>query len=451
MSTKELTSGNPLKLIILFMIPIFIGNLFQQFYSFMDALIVGRTIGLNALASVGASSPMIFLVISFIFASTQGFSVVTAQKFGARDYEGVRKSVCTSFMLSFILIAVMTAISAPFSKQMLLFLNTPQDILAQANDYLFIMFIGIFATVFYNLSSNIIRALGDSKTPLYFLIFASILNIVLDLILILKFNMGIKGAALATVISQGVSTVLCVFFMFSKFPVLKLKKKDWKLDFDFIFEHLRIGIPMGFQMSVLTIGIIAVQYVLNGFGSTAVAAFTTGMRVDQLFSQSLLALGTAVATFTAQNFGANKMSRIRHGARSAVLIAFILSGVIAIILTLFGRNLVNMFMDVPNEDVIKLTLLQLRIVAIFFFFLGILFIYRNVLQGMGNVMAPLLSGVAELIMRTIAAFVLGRYMGYLGICLAGPAAWIAAAIVLYAGYKIKFVSFKNKNFYPKYK
>ena len=439
MATKELTSGKPLKLIFLFMLPMFFGNLFQQIYNLADALIVGRTIGLEALAAVGATSPMIFLVISFIFASTQGFAVVTAQRFGARDYENVRKSVAAGFILSFVLTLIMTAISLPFVQQMLDILRTPDDIINLAHDYLFIMFAGIIATVFYNLSSNIIRALGDSKTPLYFLIFASILNIFLDLLFILKFHLGVAGAAWATVISQAVSTILCIFFMFKKFPVLKLKKEDWQVDKDFLYEHLRVGIPMGFQMSVLTIGIIALQYVLNGFGSTAIAAFTTAMRVDQLVSQSLLALGAAAATFTAQNYGAGKMKRIREGARASVLIAFIISIFCAVFVLTLGETVVNLFMDVKNEEVTRLAMQYLHIIIIFFFFLGLLLIYRNILQGMGNVMAPLFSGIAELIMRALAAFKLGEILGYTGISLATPAAWISAAIVLYVGYKISLM------------
>ena len=439
MATKELTSGNPLKLIILFMIPIFLGNLFQQIYSLVDTLIVGRTIGLNALAAVGATGPMIFLVISFIFASTQGFAVVTAQKFGARDYELVRKSVTSGFILSFLLTVVMTLVSAPFTNQMLAFLRTPNDIIQLSDEYLFIMFVGIIATVFYNYSSNVIRALGDSKTPLYFLIFASVLNIFLDLIFILKFHMGVKGAAWATVVSQAVSTILCLIFMFARFPILRLRKVDWFVDRKFLYEHLRIGIPMGFQMSVLTLGIIAVQYVLNGLGSIAIAAYTTAVRVDQLASQSLLALGAAVATYTAQNFGAKKMSRIRDGARAGIFIIFIISVLCAVFILTCGEFVVGLFMDVPNEEVIRLAMQYLHVIIIFFFFLGMLLLYRNILQGMGNVMAPLFSGLAELIMRVLAAFILVSPLGFLGICLASPVAWIAASVVLYAGYKISLI------------
>ncbi len=439
MATKELTSGSPIKLITFFMLPIFLGNIFQQLYNLVDALIVGRIIGINALAAVGATSPIIFMIISFIFASTQGFTVITAQKFGAREYDLVKKSLAASIVLSAALTIIVTLISAPFSYQMLAFLRTPADIIDMADTYLFIMLVGIFATVFYNLSSNIIRALGDSKTPLYFLIFASILNVFLDIYFIVNLKMGIAGAGWATVLSQAVSTILCLAFMFWKFPILRLKKEDWNVSKDFYMEHLRVGIPMGFQMSVLSIGIIALQFVLNGFGSVAVAAFTTAMRVDQLFTQVYLALGATMAVFAAQNFGAKKLSRIKEGAKASILIAFITSIFSILVLTFFSGDLVALFMSEVDPEVVRLAEIYLHILMIFFFFLGVLLIFRNILQGMGSVMAPLASGIAELIARTACAFIFGHYFGYVGICTATPAAWAAAALVLFIGYKISLI------------
>ena len=436
MATKELTEGNPLKLILLFMFPMFIGNIFQQIYNLVDALVVGRCIGLNALAAVGATMPMIFLFISFIFASTQGFSIVTAQKFGARDYKMVRQSAAASFILSGLLTIIITLLSAPFTHHMLVFLKTPDDILLDSEKYLFIMFLGIFATIYYNLSSNLIRALGDSKTPLYFLIFSSFMNIFMDLLFVLKFGWGIEGVAWATVAAQGISTVMCLIYMFWKFPILRLKKEDWKVSKDFYFEHLRIGIPMGIQMSVLSIGIIAVQYVLNSFGSIAVAAFTTAVRVDQFFSQAFLALGAAIATYTAQNYGAGKIQRIKEGTKCGVLIAVLISIFCAIVLYFFGRDIVAIFMNEPNAEMLDYAQIYLNIVMVSFIFLGLLFLYRNILQGMGSVIVPLLSGVAELIMRILAAFFLSAKLGYFGVCLATPSAWIMGALVLYIGYKI---------------
>lgn len=439
MATKELTSGSPIKLITFFMLPIFLGNIFQQLYNLVDALIVGRIIGINALAAVGATSPIIFMIISFIFASTQGFTVITAQKFGAREYDLVKKSLAASIVLSAALTIIVTLISAPFSYQMLAFLRTPADIIHMADTYLFIMLVGIFATVFYNLSSNIIRALGDSKTTLYFLIFASILNVFLDIYFIVNLKMGIVGAGWATVLSQAISTILCLAFMFWKFPILRLKKEDWIVSKDFYMEHLRVGIPMGFQMSVLSIGIIALQFVLNGFGSVAVAAFTTAMRVDQLFTQVYLALGATMAVFAAQNFGAKKLSRIKEGAKASILIAFITSIFSILVLTFFSGDLVALFMSEVDPEVVRLAEIYLHILMIFFFFLGVLLIFRNILQGMGSVMAPLASGIAELIARTACAFIFGHYFGYVGICTATPAAWAAAALVLFIGYKISLI------------
>lgn len=439
MATKELTSGSPIKLITFFMLPIFLGNIFQQLYNLVDALIVGRIIGINALAAVGATSPIIFMIISFIFASTQGFTVITAQKFGAREYDLVKKSLAASIVLSAALTIIVTLISAPFSYQMLAFLRTPADIIHMADTYLFIMLVGIFATVFYNLSSNVIRALGDSKTPLYFLIFASILNVFLDIYFIVNLKMGIVGAGWATVLSQAISTILCLTFMFWKFPILRLKKDDWIVSKDFYMEHLRVGIPMGFQMSVLSIGIIALQFVLNGFGSVAVAAFTTAMRVDQLFTQVYLALGATMAVFAAQNFGAKKLSRIKEGAKAGILIAFITSIFSILVLTFFSGDLVALFMSEVDPEVVRLAEIYLHILMIFFFFLGVLLIFRNILQGMGSVMAPLASGIAELIARTACAFIFGHYFGYAGICTATPAAWAAAALVLFIGYKISLI------------
>ncbi len=445
MAQKELTSGKPFKLIVAFMLPVMLGNMFQQFYNFADALIVGRYLGIASLGAIGATTPWIFLVISFIFASTQGFSVVTAQKFGAGEFELVKKSFCASIILSAFLMFIMTLLSAPFTSFLLEILNTPKDILALASDYLYIMFIGIFATVFYNVSSNTIRALGDSKTPLYFLIFSSILNIFLDILFISKFHWGIKGAGYATVLSQGVSTILCMSYMFVKFPILRTHKSDWKVSKEFLYEHLKIGIPMGFQMSVLTLGILALQFVLNGFGTAAVAGYTTAMRIEQIFSQSLLALGATMAVFSAQNFGAGKMTRIRQGARCAVIIVAIISIFSIVVLSLFARPIVELFMSVPNEEVTRLALLYIHIVMIFFFFLGVLLVYRNILQGMGSVIVPLASGSAELIARALFAIVLGHYFNYLGACFATPAAWISASIVLYVGYKISLVKrVKNK-------
>lgn len=436
MASKELTTGKPLRLILGFMFPIFLGNVFQQLYFFFDALIVGRFLGIKSLAGVGAVGPLIFLVISFIFASTQGFAVITAQRFGARDYPMVKKSLASALILSGVLTLILTVLSTPFVNFFLEILRTPSDIISISGDYLFIMFIGIFATVFYNVSSNIIRALGDSKTPLYFLIFSAFINVVMDLIFIVCFGWGIKGAGWATVVSQAISTILSLSYMFWKFPILRLKKSDWRVSYDFLIEHLRVGIPMGFQMSVLTLGMIIMQFVLNGFGSNAIAAFTTGMRIDQSFSQMILALGATMAVYTAQNFGANKMSRIKEGVKAAFGIAVLVSLFSIAIIYLFSDIMIGWFMTEINNDVLVLSRQYLHIIVLFFLFFGVLMIFRNVLQGMGQVNVPLISSFAELFARGGCALLFGYCFGFVGICYATPAAWVCGSVFLFLGYKI---------------
>ena len=351
----------------------------------------------------------------------------------------VKKSLSCAIILSSILTLILTSVSAPFSHVLLELLKTPQDIMNMAQSYLFIMFIGIFATVFYNLSSNTIRALGDSKTPLYFLIISSFFNILADILFVVVFKWGIEGAAWATVIAQGLSTILCLSYMFLKFPLLRLKREDWQVSREFLYEHLRIGIPMGIQMSVLSLGMVILQFVLNGFGTVAIAAFTTAMRVDQIFCQAYLALGAAIATYTAQNFGAKKLSRIKQGAKIAISLVLVISIFSILILSLYSADIVAIFMNERNEEVIKLACEYLHIIMIFFVFLGTLLVYRNILQGMGNAMIPLVSGLAELFARGLGAIILGYYFNYTGVCYATPLAWLSGALVLFLGYKISLV------------
>lgn len=298
------------------------------------------------------------------------------------------------------------------------------------------MLAGIFATVFYNLASNTIRALGDSKTPLYFLILSSFINVFMDLLFIIKFNMGIKGAAYATVVAQALSTILCAGYMFAKFPVLRLKKQDWNLSKEFLYEHLRVGIPMGFQMSIMTIGIIAVQYVLNTFGTTAVASFTAATRIDMMFSQVFVALGATMAVFSAQNFGAKQINRIKQGVKAGVIITISLSLAIILLITMFSKYMILWFMSEINQEVVTLAQQYLYIIMFFYVFFGFLMVFRNVMQGTGNAIGPLFSGICELSARIFCAIVLGKYFGYVGICFATPAAWFVGTILLYILFRI---------------
>lgn len=435
MAIQDMTIGNPTRLILWFTLPLFIGNLFQQFYNIVDTLIVGRTLGVHSLAAVGSTGPVAFLVLGFIVGITSGFAVITAQRFGAHDEEGVRKSFTHTMILCFVMTVFLTLISTATTRPLLELMNTPQNIINQAYDYLFVIYLGLGTIIFYNALSNIIRALGDSKTPLVFLAIASILNVALDLIFIINLKMGVAGAAWATTIAQGVSALLCITFMFIKFPILRLKSSDWKFDYKFAWEHFRIGFPMGFQMAILTIGIIALQIVLNSFGAETIAAFTAAAKVDQMAVQTFLALGVAMATFTAQNYGAGKINRIRVGAYKGMLINIILTIITAIAVFAFGKQMVGVFITGDEPEIISQAQLYLNIIIVFYFALATLILYRNVLQGMGNAKIPLISGTLELIMRSAAAFILGHYFGYLGVCFATPCAWVAAAIWLTIGYR----------------
>ena len=435
MSTKDMTVGNPTKLILWFALPLFVGNLFQQFYNLVDTLIVGRTLGVNALAAVGSTGAIAFLVLGFVMGITSGFAVITAQRFGAQDYNGVRKSFTSIIILCLLITLFLTTISTSTTMSLLEFMNTPKNIIQEAYNYIFVIYLGIGTIIFYNAISNIIRALGDSKTPLAFLIIASIMNIILDLIFIVKFKMGVSGAGWATTLSQGFSAILCLAYMFYKFPILKLKKEDWKINWKLLWEHFRIGFPMGFQMSILTIGIIALQMVLNSFGSDTVAAFTAAVKVEQVASQAFLAIGVAIATYTAQNYGACKFNRIKIGASRCLRINIILTLISGIIIFLGGKYLVNLFINGDHPQITAQAQLYLCIISIFYFGLGTILLYRNVLQGMGNVKIPLMSGIIELVMRASAAFILAHYFGFLGVCFATPCAWVSGAIWLAVGYQ----------------
>ncbi len=441
--TQDMTTGNPLKVIIRFSLPVFLGCLFQQFYSMADTIIVGRTISVQALAAVGVTGGVSFLVLGFFFGLTGGFAVITGQCFGAKDYDGVRRSVATSTLLCIVTTLAITLLCVLTVRPLFEVMNTPDDLMEDTVIYMSAIYYGIWATVFYNMISSIIRALGDSVTPLIFLVVASLLNIGLDFLFILTFGMGVAGAAWATVVSQAVSGFLCLWYVSCKFPILKLKKADWKWDFAFAWEHLRVGLPMAFQFSITAVGCIILQSVLNLFGSTAVAGFTAGSKIDQLAVQTLASLGLTMATYAAQNFGAGKIGRIRSGVNKATAVCVVCSIVAGLFVLLLGRPLTALFVGAGETEVIDASQTYLILNGSFYLILGLLFIFRNTLQGMGFAFIPLMAGVSELILRVIAAFVFARYYGYPGVCLASPAAWIGAATLLIITYMIAMRRYAN--------
>lgn len=437
--TNDMTKGSPLKIFVLFSIPLLIGNIFQQLYSMVDTIIVGRFVGVEALAAVGSTGSMFFLVNGMIMGLTSGFSILVSQKFGAKDEDGVKKAVASNIKLTAILTIIITAIALILKNPLLLMMNTPDNILNDANTYITIIFAGIFTQTAYNMAAGILRALGDSKTPLYFLIISSILNIVLDLVFIINFKMGVAGAAYATNIAQGISALLCLAFSYKKFEVLRLKKEDFNVEKDYYKTHLKIAIPMGLQFSVTAVGTIIVQSAVNVFGSNVIASYTASSKILQLVMQPLMSYGVAIATYAGQNLGAKRYDRIVSGMKVMNYITLVTSLIAAAILVFFAKYFVMIFIENPTDEIIGYTQQVLNYSAVFMIFLGAIFIYRNVLQGMGESFVPMMAGVYELVARSLVVFILPKYIGFAGICLSDPIAWIAASLPLMFTYykKIK--------------
>ena len=443
--TKDMTSGNPIKLILFFSIPLLIGNVFQQFYSMVDTIIVGRFLGVKSLAAVGSTGSMSFLIIGFVLGLCSGFSVLISQRFGANDEEGLKEAVASSIILSVIMAIIITLVSIFTAKPLLHLMNSPSDIINDSYSYIVIIYAGTSAAFFYNMVSSILRALGDSKTPLYFLIIASILNIILDLVFIINFKMGVAGAAYATVISQGVSGLLCFIYTYKKFPILKLNKKHFKSGTKYIKDHLKIGIPMALQFSITALGIIILQSAINSFGSTVVAAHTAASKVEQLVMQPSITFGVTMATYCAQNLGAGNIERIKDGVKKCTLINIGIGIISGVVLILFGEFFINIFLSNANDEVLQTSKLYLTTISLFFIPLSLIFIYRNALQGMGYTFVPMMAGFYELLARTFIAFTLPAFIGYFGICIANPIAWFSASIPLMFNYRRKLNNLLNEN------
>lgn len=435
---NDLTTGNPLKLILLFSVPLLIGNIFQQFYNIADIVIVGRTLGIDALASVGAVAPLFFLIMFVVVGMTNGFAVITGQRFGAKDYDGVRRSVTMSTILSTVLTLFFTFLCLGLMDYLLKWMQVPAQIYKDAYIYIQIVIMGLFVANFYNLLASIVRALGDSKTPLYFLIFSSILNVFLALLFILVFHWGVPGSAVAVVLSQVVSVILCFVYVKKHFPILHLKREDWifnkKEDWQFALEHLNVGFPMAVQFSILGLGILIIQSVCNSFGADVIAAMTAALRIEQIATMPMVSFGVALAAFVAQNFGANNFKRIKVSVKKVSVINLHLSVIMAFVMHFWGSGFVKIFIGGQNPDVIKIAHDYLFISSLFYFFLSQIFIYRNALQGLGRATIPLLASIGELAMRAFAAIYLAVKFRYVGMFFSGPIAWVTASIVLAGGY-----------------
>ena len=431
---QNMTSGTPLKLIVQFTIPLLIGNVFQQLYSISDIIIVGRLLGVNSLAAVGATGPLFFLLLAVTIGFTSGLTVITAQKFGANDFDNMRRSAATATIISTIFTITFSICLHFYLQDILVIMNVPEEIFTEALSFINIIANGLIMIVFYNLLSGIIRALGDSKTPLYFLIFASIINIFLNLFLIYVCGFGVEGSALGTVLALSISVLCCYIYIRKKFPILHLKRSDWHMNWQFSKEHLIIAFPMAIQFSIIALSSMVIQSVCNSFGPLTIAAFTSAMRIEQLAAQPMVSFGIALATFTAQNYGAGLIGRVRRGVYNCSMISLTISIIMAIIIFTLGENLVEIFTKERNETVIETAKQYLNISVLFYFFLSQIFVYRNALQGIGKPFIPLISSIVELGMRSFAAIILAQHFGFLGVCYASPIAWIGGAMVVSIGY-----------------
>lgn len=440
----DMTKGSPLKLILSFIGPLIIGNICQQFYSMADTIIVGNLVGVSALAAVGATGSIMFFVLGTIQGITAGFTVLTSQRFGAGDYDAMRKSVGNSIVLAAITIVVGTLFSVLCMDWLLELMNTPDDIFEEAKMYITIICYGIFAIVLYNMSAGILRAIGNSKIPLYFLIVSAILNIGLDIVFIYFFEWGVAGAAWATVLSQGVSGVLCVLYMVYKVPILKLSKEHFRLSQEVVGIQLRIGIPMSLQFSITAVGTIIVQSVLNMLGSTAVAAYTAAARVEQVVVQPFFAIGITMATFSAQNKGKNLITRIRNGVRISVLLTLGYAIVAGVLVNLTIPYALNLFISEDYDIILPYASTYLLWTSIFYFPLGLIFVYRNALQGCGYAMMPMMGGVVELICRAIISVIVANMMSYVGVCLASGVTWGVTGVFLWICYVVIMRSEKDE-------
>ena len=431
-STKKLTEGSPLKLILGFSVPMLAGLLFQQMYSLVDTIIVGQTLGDSALAAVGSTGSINFLINGGCIGICSGFAIPVAQRFGAESYDSMRKFVGNSIVLSIIIAAILTTIVSVFCYGILEVMQTPADIIELAYDYIFIIFLGIPVTFLYNLTAGIMRSLGDSKTPTYFLIMAAAINIVLDILFIIGFKMSVDGPAFATVISQLIAGLSCLIYMKKKFPILTLSKSDLKLGRHHSQVLLAMGIPFGLQYSVTAIGSVILQTAVNGLGTIAVASMTAGAKVSIFVVCPFDALGGTMATYAGQNVGAKNIPRVKKGVWTAQLLGTIYAIFILIVLFFSGRYILRLFTS--TDVVIEQAMMFLLANAVTYTLLAAVNIFRFAIQGMGFSSFAIYSGVMEMIARILVAFTFVPMIGYAGAIWASPVAWLFAVFFLIPGF-----------------
>lgn len=429
---KDMTKGRPAGLIIGFALPLMLGNVFQQLYTMVDAIVVGQGVGVEALAALGASDWPNWLVTGLVIGFTQGFSIRISQRFGAEDYPGLRKTVAMSVLLTAAIAVIFTILSLSLSRPVLTLLDTPANVFDNALLYLRIIFGGIPIILGYNVLSAILRALGDSRTPLSAMILAACINISLDLLFVMGFHWGVAGAAIATVFAQFCSCVFC-FFAIRRISILKIEKSDWKLDWKNIWDLIKLGSPTAFQNGVIGVGGLSVQYVINGFGFLFVAGFTATNKLYGVLEIAASSFGYSMTTYVGQNLGAKQMDRIKSGMRVGLIMAIGTAAGIGIFMLLFGKIVLRLFISgdpSETEQVLKIAYHYLSIMCCLLPILYLLWMYRSALMGMGDTVVPMLSGMVELSMRMFMVLIMPRFLDVNAVYWAECAAWTGAAILL---------------------
>ena len=427
---QDMTKGSPFKVLIMFTLPLAIGNIFQQLYNMADTIIVGRYVGADALAAVGSTGTVMFLLNGFAQGITAGFAVLTSQRYGAKKTEGVKQSVSNGILLSVIGAVFFTAASILFMKPLLHLMNTPENIFADAYCYISLISLGMVANVFYNLFSAYLRAVGNSKMPLFFLVLSACLNVVLDLVFIINFQMGVAGAAWATNLSQAISAVLCAVYIYKKVPSLVPEKRHWRIHRGDTRFQLATGIPMALQFAITSSGTMVMQSAINLFGSEAVAAYTAAGKIHSLLTQGMVAMGQTMAVYSGQNYGKGDAARIRQGVRAALVIEVIYSLVSAVIVYSALEPSLGLFFsgEVDLTAMMPWARTYITICTMFYVPLCTIFIFRNTMQGCGYGFLPMMGGVVELVARLAVAVVAMNIHSYWLACACDPAAWVGAGV-----------------------
>ena len=428
--TNDMTVGSPVKLIIQFMIPMFLGNVFQQFYNIVDSIVAGQFIGVDALAAIGSTGSLMFFVTGWLNGLSSGFAIIVAQRFGARKYDEMRHYVAMSFYLMAAFALVMTAAFLALNEPILRLMNSPENVMHDVKSYMGIIYAGLIITAAYDILAAVLRALGDSRSPLYFLIISAGINVVLDIVLICVFGMGVEGCAYATVLAQGISAMCCIIYIVKKYPILHLKKENFAISLDSFRRLIALGIPMGLQFSITAIGTIIVQGAVNIYGTTYMAGFSAAGKIQNIASMVAVSMGATIATYVGQNRGAGKMDRVKQGVNYCWIMLLVWSVIEMILMYFGGKYFTYLFVSSSQTDVINVSVTYFHTVFWAYPFLCTIFLFRNALQGMGYGLVPMLGGVFELVARTaIVVFVAGKTT-FAGVCLADPVAWIAALIPL---------------------